>query len=93
MEKELIFQMCGDGSIYSKTPEEWREMLAVLAQIGGQNPSVHQKASQCSETIRHLIALDDARRSQRQTILWARIAAGLAGLGILIGLFQLLKCK
>lgn len=44
----------------------------------GQNAAFHAKHERVSQTLRHLIALADARESNRRTICWAKIGGWAA---------------
>lgn len=88
MSPQSVFQACETGAVFSASPAEWRQMLQALAQLSGPNPSPHAKAAQCGALIRHLIELDEARRSQRLTLRWARLAAYSAVVAIAVMLGQ-----
>ena len=90
MDKEDIFRMREDGSIYSKTLSEWREMLTVLARIDTQNRGLIPKIEESGKMIRHLIASEEARQGQKKTLRWAKIAALLAGFGVALGVASFL---
>ena len=84
MDKEDIFRMCDEGSIYSKRLEELREMLCILSQVRPGASPLAARLAQCSATIRFLIGLEEARQAQKQTICWARIGLCLLRLELLL---------
>ena len=45
------------------------------------------------EATRFQTQLDDSRRGQKQTIFWARVAAGLAFLAVVVGVLQYLDSR
>jgi hypothetical protein len=58
-----VFQACENGSVYSCTPEQLREMLQALTTLTGPNPNPHAKARHCSALIRQ--RLDEIAADRR----------------------------
>src|SRR5436309_2213009 len=68
-----------DGSLESASKATLNQYLRATHGIHkGQNPAFHVRLEQASQTLRHLIALADARESSRQTICWAKIGGWAA---------------
>jgi hypothetical protein len=68
-----------DGSLESAEKHTVAEYLRATHGIEkGQNPAFHVRLEQASQTLRHLMALADARESNHQTIFWARIGGWAA---------------
>jgi hypothetical protein len=60
-----VFRACENGSVYSCTPEQLREMLQALTQLSGPNPNPRAKAAHCSALIRQ--RLDEIAADRRAT--------------------------
>jgi hypothetical protein len=52
MTADDIIRALEDGSIYRRTPEEWREMLRIAAQAKASNPNYAHRMTQSSQIIR-----------------------------------------
>ena len=62
-----VFRACEDGSVYSSTPEQLREMLQALTTLSGPNPNPRAKAVHCSALIRQ--RLDEIAADRRASSL------------------------
>jgi hypothetical protein len=107
MTQDDVIRAMEDGSIYQCKPEEWREMLRLVAGARTSNPNYAHRMTQSGELIRHLlaahdqgIALAEARQQHqsnfglgRRTLRWTIVAAIAAIIAAVAALWSIISVR